>query len=844
MTPEIAIVVSPRDWAERLHRFVADHGGARVRARILDGREALDEGYQVLVAEDLTSFLTPRLMAELRRSGRRVLGVYDPVEPWGRERLGELGVDDTIESTSSPEQFLRAVDALALTAQADLDAELVALNAAGERGATTTFDTPAGATDEAPSGGRVGVVTVVGGPAGAPGATELCIGLAHAAARRGESAVVVDADEVAPSVAQRLGLPQHPNLRTAIDVVEHHTGSLTDVLVPVPAGRFEVLSGLPTTRDWTELRPGEVVDVIDELARIRHHVIVNVGHRIEELGGAGVASRYGVARALLAEADVLVGVLAPDAGGTGPVRRVGRRRPRPHPRPGPHGRQPLAGVGVQARRGRGRAPPHLRPAEPQPRARRQARARRRVGGHAGHEQRLRAGARHGRRGGPAAARRGRHAVAPGGGRVVTGPANAYETIRLDALHHLERDRIDPTSDLERVREVVAGAVDGYQRRAHLGQGRALADPADMVARVLASITDFGPLSELFARNDVEEIFIEGGRVTFIDTTGRLQGSRTPTTEHENRQLVDRLLATTQRTLDATSPLVQARVMDGKARLTAAQDPISDGLSATIRRHIMKKETLRSLVTRGSLSMPAAGFLWALMQATTSVVTSGPPGSGKTSLLSAMIGSVPSTHCVRCCEEIRELYVPITHGAYYEARPPALDGSSEVSLRDLVKFVLAMRPDLIVVGEVRGAEAFELTRAVNAGTGFACTVHANSARDALNALVNAAIMAGENVREEIVRKVFTSAIDFVVHLDRDDINRADPSRGIRRQVMEIIAIVPALTNDFSTETIFLRPDLGRPLLWTGVMPPDAERIERSLPDGMTLQGILEGRVSPL
>jgi pilus assembly protein CpaF len=427
---------------------------------------------------------------------------------------------------------------------------------------------------------------------------------------------------------------------------------------------------------------------------------------------------------------------------------------------------------------------------------------------------------------------------------MTATNNAYETIRIDVLSRLERDKVDPTQDLDAVRSLIADGVEAYQRRAHLGDGRALVDPADMTSRLLASITDFGPLSELFARPDVEEVFIEGGRVTFIDTTGRLQGLATPTTEHENRQLVDRLLATTQRTLDAKSPLVQARVLDGKARLTAAQDPISDGLSATIRRHIMKKETLRSLVHRGSLSLPAAGLLWALVQTRSSIVASGPPGAGKTSLLSAMIGSVPSNHCVRCCEEIRELYVPITHGAYYEARPPALDGSSEISLRDLVKFALAMRPDLIVVGEVRGAEAFELTRAVNAGTGFACTVHANSARDALNALVNAAIMAGENVHEDVVRKVFSSAIDVVIHLDRDDINRADPAVGIRRQVMEIIGVVPAMTDDFSTEAIFVRSELGQPLTWTGVMPPGAERIEKALPPGMTLQAILEGRVSPL
>lgn len=422
--------------------------------------------------------------------------------------------------------------------------------------------------------------------------------------------------------------------------------------------------------------------------------------------------------------------------------------------------------------------------------------------------------------------------------------HAYDSLRREVLRRLERDRVDPETDPERVRTAATEAIEAYQRRTQLGEGRALADPADMARRIVASITDLGPLTGLLGRADVEEVFIEGSRVTFIDGTGRLQGLNVPTTEEENRQLVDRLLATTQRHLDTAAPLVQARVLDGSARLTAAQPPIAERLSATIRRHLTKKETLRTLVGLGSLSVEAAGFLWALMQTTTSVVVSGPPGSGKTSLLSAMLGAVPSTHCIRCCEEIRELYVPLTHGAYYEARPPALDGSSEISLRDLVKFTLAMRPDLIVVGEVRGAEAFELTRAVNAGCGFSCTVHANSARDALTALVNAAIMAGENVREDVTRRVFSSAIDMVVHLDRDDINQADTESGIRRQVMEIIAVVPSMTDDFSTETILARPELGKPLTWTGVLPSNAERIERALPEGMTLHGILEGRVSPL
>ena len=234
---------------------------------------------------------------------------------------------------------------------------------------------------------------------------------------------------------------------------------------------------------------------------------------------------------------------------------------------------------------------------------------------------------------------------------------------------------------------------------------------------------------------------------------------------------------------------------------------------------MREASLQHLVARDALSPEAAAFLHAVMQVRTRVAISGEPGAGKTTLLAALLAAVPAAHCVRCCEEIREISVPVVHGAYYEVRPPGLDGSGEISLRDLVKFVLAMRPDVIVVGEVRGAEAFELTRAVNAGCGFLCTVHANTANEAVNALVNAALMAGENVTERIVRKVFSEALDLVVQLDRDDIPSASDGR-IRRQVMEITAVAPTLSADQTYEPIFVREGLGRPLEWTGALPERA------------------------
>lgn len=416
--------------------------------------------------------------------------------------------------------------------------------------------------------------------------------------------------------------------------------------------------------------------------------------------------------------------------------------------------------------------------------------------------------------------------------------DAYDTIRRDALTGMERRRLRPEADLGEIRAEIERAVDDYQRRAHLGEEVPLGEPREMVERVLRSITDLGPITELVARRDVEEIFIEGPRVSYLDGSGRIRGLTLPTTEEENRQVLDRLLAPTDRQLNAKHPMVQARVLHGGARLTAAIPPVADRLSATLRRYTVRNVTLDDLVARESLTPEAAAFLRAVMQMRSRIAVSGEPGAGKTTMLAALLAAAPAGHCVRCCEEIREIAVPITHGAYYEVRPPALDGSGEISLRDLVKFVLAMRPDRIVVGEVRGAEAFELSRAVNAGCGFLCTIHANSAPEALNAMVNAALMAGENVTERVVRKVFSESLDLVVHLDRDDLPRE--SGGIRRQVMEITAVAPALGDDFTCEPIFVRRAIGLPLEWTGALPPRLEeRVDRTLDTGSRLRQILDG-----
>jgi pilus assembly protein CpaF len=415
--------------------------------------------------------------------------------------------------------------------------------------------------------------------------------------------------------------------------------------------------------------------------------------------------------------------------------------------------------------------------------------------------------------------------------------DVYEALRREALARIDGTGLDPDLDSDEIRTLLEATVDEYQQRTHLGDGRSLADPGATVERLVQSVSGHGPLHDLLERPDVEEIFIEGDRVTYLEAGGVLRSSPTPADEAENRRTIEQLMAKTDRRLDASNPMTQARILDGTARLTVVIPPISDHLSATVRRYALRRQTLDSLVALGSLTKPVADFLATAMKANASVIVSGPPGAGKTSFLSALIHAVPIEHCIRACEEVRELHVPLLHGSYYESRPASLDGTGEISLRDLVKVTLAMRPDRIVVGEVRGAEAFELTRAVNAGCGLACTIHANSAADALEALVNAALMAGENVPERVVRKVFSSSIDLVVHLDR----RSDQAQQrMIRQTMEIRALAPALHDDFSTEPLFIRQQLGSALTWTGAAPPGdlSERLERVLPPGTSITSVME------
>jgi MinD-like ATPase involved in chromosome partitioning or flagellar assembly len=289
--PEIALVLSPDTWVERLHRHCADHGGARVRCIVVEPSVALDEEYHVLVATDRWPAMTRPFVDSLHASGRRVLLVCDDDdEPAARELVGRLGADGIVRASAESAQLVAAV--VALVPEPVVGAP------------RTPADAPSAARDGACNGPRDGArsaaLVAVGGPSGA-GATEVAIGLAAAGARRGARAVVVDADHVTPSIAARLGLPLEPNLCSAVDAVAFGLGAVPGALFDLGERWPAVLVGAPSRRAADALSAADVRAVTDVLGERYAPVVVDL---------AAPATAYGpdLAPAILERAGAIVAV--------------------------------------------------------------------------------------------------------------------------------------------------------------------------------------------------------------------------------------------------------------------------------------------------------------------------------------------------------------------------------------------------------------------------------------------------------------------------------------------------------------------------------------------------------
>ena len=422
--------------------------------------------------------------------------------------------------------------------------------------------------------------------------------------------------------------------------------------------------------------------------------------------------------------------------------------------------------------------------------------------------------------------------------------SAYETIRHSTSKRIKNLDLDPIDDEEAIRAVMEEEVRRYQAEANLGLGvlPPLADPRAMFKRLDESFLGHGLLTDMLRDPDVEEIFIEGNDVYCIDGSGRLRSTMEVVSSDELLTLVNRLLQDTGRELTERSPMVQARVLGGTARLGVVAPPIADKLSVTLRKYRVKHESFEQLIGYDAFTPELAELLRAAVRSGSGLLVCGRPGAGKTTLMNACLRAIPPTHRVLCCEEVRELSAPLNHGSYYQARQgDSADDITNVSLRDLVKMCLGMRPDMLVIGEVRSSEAFELLRAGNAGCGVMATVHANSASEALIALVDTAIMAGQNVPARNVRSTFSQIFDLIVFLDRED-GGGTVDGPIRRQVLEVDAVVASgqqSIDDFATVPLLKRADFGAPLECVGTVPEGSiPRIERQLRrDGRTLRDVL-------
>lgn len=415
--------------------------------------------------------------------------------------------------------------------------------------------------------------------------------------------------------------------------------------------------------------------------------------------------------------------------------------------------------------------------------------------------------------------------------------NAYVVLRQKVMDKVESGELDPTAEREQIRSAVRAVVETYQERAFIDDHAApVAHVEDMVERLVAALIDYGPLTDLLERDDIEEILIQGPRVAYITADGQKHLLQRPTTEEDNRSYIERLLqaeATGERQLDAANPILTVG-LKGAARLSVKIPPVAEELTVCIRKVVARRPTLQQLVRDGALTSAAARFLWTLMQVRTRVVVAGAPSAGKTTLVNALLAAVPESRVVRVNEEDREITVPLLLGGYAQAT-----GRPGQTLRDLIKADLRFRPDLLVVGEVRGAESFELLRPLNAGVGFLSTVHANQASEAVDALVTAATHAGERIDEASLRRLFARSIDFIVFLDSDE--RAGEGR-TRRQVAEISWVDPELRDGrIVYEPLFQRASLGASLEWTGAQPREdvVHRLEKGLSRGATLKHVMAG-----
>lgn len=393
---------------------------------------------------------------------------------------------------------------------------------------------------------------------------------------------------------------------------------------------------------------------------------------------------------------------------------------------------------------------------------------------------------------------------------------------------IRRRGIDPVRDRPSIVSLVTDVIADYDERSVVGAVPPLVDAAAAHKAVVDAVAGLGPLQKYLDDPEVEEIWLNSPTQVFVARRGESELTTTILTDGQVRDLVEKMLKVSGRRLDLSSPFVDASLPGGERLHAVIPDVTRQHWSVNIRKYVVRATSLDDVVALGTLTPHAAAFLHAAVRAGLNVLVSGGTQAGKTTMLNALAGAIPARERVITCEEVFELRLVARDWVAMQCRQPSLEGTGEIPLRRLVKEALRMRPSRLLVGEVREAEALDLLIALNAGVPAMCTIHANSAREALTKLCTLPLLAGENVSDRFVIPTVASAVDLVVHLDLDGSGR--------RLVREIVA-VPGRVEQGIVETADVFHTRGGHLVRADGFPPHAERFARS---GTDLAALLRGR----
>lgn len=377
---------------------------------------------------------------------------------------------------------------------------------------------------------------------------------------------------------------------------------------------------------------------------------------------------------------------------------------------------------------------------------------------------------------------------------------------------------------ERLEEIVSGHIDDLL----IAEGTPLRDAerAAFISQILDDVMGLGPIEQFLHDSTVSEVMVNSTDPIYIERSGRIEQTsvRFATQEHL-RRVIDRIVSGVGRRIDESSPMVDARLADG-SRVNAVIPPLAvDGPVLTIRKFSNDKLDISQLIAFGAITPQPAALLGAAVKGALTVLVSGGTGTGKTTMLNILSSYIPDTERIVTIEDAVELKLRQRHVVRLESRPPNLEGQGEVRIRDLVRNSLRMRPDRIVVGEVRGPEALDMLQAINTGhDGSLATIHANSPRDALSRLETMVIMAGFDIPLRAIRDQISSGFDIIVQMTRfrDGTRKVSQITEVTGMEGDIITLSDIYTFDYQSGVDANGRILGS-LQPTGVPPSFLERL---------------------